>query len=273
MLCADLHWTRERNSSQGFLAAGEAKPVGTGGGSFDFEITVHPQPDLRFVNVILYLSPTGDWNSHTFAATTELIPVTNAQADGKSGRKRLAVYQLEESHARVATPVSAGLRYATGLVWLASAVLLWRRQKTPAQQQSPSSRWRWPLVMGLALAGIWELAGLESRLGDLTRDLARAGDVYYSRAVFQEACISIMGALVVVSLGFGWRKGSVRRFYFAVGLYFTIAAANLLSFHAIDQLLGRSWHGMTPVDTIKLLCALLVLAGLVRIKTQSAPES
>jgi hypothetical protein len=270
MLCADLHWASERNASKGFLAAGGAKPVGTDGGSFDFDIIVRPQSELRFVNAIVYLEPTGNWSNHTFAATTGLIPVTSTRDDRASAPVRMPVRQLEEGHSRAPTPPSSSLRYTTGIMWLAGAVLLWlRRQNSTALEKQ--RRWWWAFLIGVALAGVWELAGLEHKLGDLTRALARAEDVYYPRAVFQKAVISIVIAAVVVSLGIGWRKRSARLLPLGFGLYLAIALVNLLSLHALDQFAGRSWHDVTLVDAAKLLCAITALVGLYRSPTPSAP--
>ena len=93
MLCMDLHWASNRIAPMGFMVAGEPRAVGKSGGTFDFTIPVPPRDNLRFVNGIIYLSPDGNWNNHTFAATTDLIPITTvrtptvqAMARGTAGR-------------------------------------------------------------------------------------------------------------------------------------------------------------------------------------------
>lgn len=123
-LCADLHWTNRRDASNGYLTSGGAKPVGREGGSFDFEIMVHATNGLRFVNVIIFLSQTGDWHDHTFAAATGLIPVASSHADGTPELSRVPIHLLEDS-GRDDLRSTEIPRLITALLLLGSAVIAW----------------------------------------------------------------------------------------------------------------------------------------------------
>jgi len=260
-LCADLHWTNRRDTSNGFLASGGVKPVGPAGGQFDFEIRVRPTNDLRYVRGIIYLTPTGDWNDQTFAAATDLIPVTDGRHGGPSTWVRWPVHPLFNARAPANPP--ATLRRITGLMWLAASVvagLVFRSQARSREKSSSELRWWLALAVGLALASGWEWFGLESRVGVLGRTWAHAEDVYALRAGFQKALISVAFAATLGFLAFGWRQ---RRTYqltlIWLGLYLAVAFVNLLSFHPVDQYAGLSWHGITLIGALKIACAAATL--------------
>jgi hypothetical protein len=263
-LCADLHWAKARDVSNGFLASGGAMPVGRQGGSFDFEIMVRATNDLRFVHGIIFLSPTGEWNDHTFAATTELIPVTSSPAGREPELVRLPVRLLED-YTRDNVRPTAIPRLMTALLLLASSVVAWVICGSVASQPERSNRRlrRWQvLAAALTLACIWELFGLENWVWMHVRALARAGDVYYSRAVFQKAIISVTIAATFVFLCLMWRKQRSHQVLLVFfGLYLAIAVVDLLSLHSIDKIAGLSLLGVTLVESLKLVCAAATLKG------------
>jgi hypothetical protein len=263
-LCADLHWANLHDTSNGYLASGGAKPVGGQGGSFDFEIRVRATNNLRFVHGIIFLSPTGEWNKHTFAATTDLIPVTNGPDNGEPELVRWPVRPLED-HARDNVRPTAIPRLMTALLLLASSVIAWMICVSVASEPGKSNRGlrRWQvLATVLTLACMWESFGLETWVWGHVRALARAGDVYYSRAVFQKATISVTVAASFVFLSLLWRKKrSSQATLVFFGLYLAISAVNVLSLHSIDKLAGLSWLGVTLVEALKLVCAAATLRG------------
>lgn len=276
LLCADLHWASDRNTPEGFLAAGDAKAAVHSGGTFDFRIPVPARDHLRFVNGIIYLSPDGQWSNHTFVATTDLIPITLTRDGQAPVLVQWPLRQLAEDFARIAPSRSPLLRWAIGLSWLLAAAVLFRRLRQarhfPAQV-TMLPRWGLVLAVGFVLAGVWELAGLENLLGNQARSLARAEDLYYPRAIFQKLVIAVTVAAAVVGLGAAWRKCVARPWLLAFGLYLTATLVNLLSLHAVDQLAGRSWHGVAFIDAIKLLCAVTAMLSLLRTKSQSGPAA
>lgn len=263
-LCADLHWANVHDTSNGYLASGGATPVGRQGGSYDLEIRVRATNGLHFVHGIIFLSPTGEWSNHTFAATTDLIPVTSGPDGREPELVRLPVRLLED-HARDRVRPTAIPRLMTALLLLASSVVAWVICGSVASQPGGSNRRlrRWQVMAAaLTLACIWELFGLENWVWMHVRALARAGDVYYSRALFQKAIISVTIAATFVFLCLMWRKQRshpVLLVFF--GLYLAISVVNLLSFHSMDNIARLSWLGITLVESLKLVCAAATLKG------------
>ena len=266
-LCVDLHWSSDRDSSKEFLASGGSKSIGKEGGIFDFEIMVRPMKELRFVHGIIYLSPTGNWDDHTFVARTDLVPVTNNRDGSNSTLTRRSVDQLDETRQEKIARPSSILRWVTGTLLLTASVLAWMSfHYALAVHETLGSARRWWLVLatGLVLAAAWEILGLEDRIGNLARAWARAEDVYYPREWFQRMSISIIFAAATVVLGFVWRNRlPCRSPLIFFGLYLAILSVNLLSLHTLDKYAGTLWHGVSLVDGLKLVCAAAVLAGTV----------
>lgn len=269
-LCVDLHWSNVRDASKGYLASGEAKPVGRKGGSFDFEIMVRATNGLRFVNGIVFLSPTGDWKDHTFVAATDLIPVTSGHDGGEPTLVRWPVRQLIRPHTVANTRATRVLRWMTGLLWLAAAVTAWLTFRSSSNSRETSYRehlWWQALALALVLACGWEMFGLENWVGTQARAWAHAEHVYYERALFQRGFVSVALAATLVFLGFVWRKR--RPYQLALlffGLYLAITLVNLISLHALDQYAGLAWHGITLIGVLKFLCAAATLKGICQAK-------
>ena len=264
-LGADLHWSNVRDASNGFLASGGAKPVGKEGGRFDFEIRVRATNGLRFVNGIIFLSPTGNWPDHTFAAATELIPVADGDDGIESTLVRLPIHPLGAEGGRTNVRPTAIPRWMTGLMLLAASAVAWMTLPSISGGREYSSRehrWWQALAAVLALSCIWELFGLENWLGIQARVWARAEDVYYSRALFQKGIISVTIAATLVFLGFVWRKpGPFLPSLLFLGLYLALSIVNLLSLHSIDRYAGLSWHGITLMAALKFACGAATLTG------------
>lgn len=273
LLRVDLHWATERNNSLGFLAAGEPRTETKFADTIDFNIAVPARENLRFVHGVIYLSPDGNWSNHTFAATTDLIPVALLRSDQSPELIRWPLRQLAEGSGRMNQPQSPLLRWATGVTWLVAAVWLgrqWQSARRSVKKPIELPRRQLLLAMSFALAGIWELAGLEIILGDQARSFARAEDLYYPRAIFQKGVISMMIAATLVWFGLRWRQRAARPWLLGFGLYLAVTLVDLLSYHAVDEFTGRSWHGVTLMAAIKLLCALTAVIRLLRIQNQSA---
>ena len=267
-LCADLHSGNSRDRSMGFLAAGDPIAVGKGDGSFDFEIMVPARPGLRYVIGVVYMGRTANWGDHKLAALTELIPVVSGTAfQGKVGLEQLRLRPLGEGsrdHPRQAVIP----RWLTGLLFLAAMIMALgdvQSANGPNTVASHGNRWWQLLVVLLALACLWEWFGLESWLGERARAIARARDLYYSRAVFQKVVISAAVAATILSLLFIRRRRDSRRLLGVfLALYLAISAVNLVSLHAIDQVADLSWRGLTLVQALKLVCAAMILLGVRR---------
>src|ERR1035437_8773074 len=245
-LCVDLHWGASRDTSMGCLATSGTKAVGKEGGTFDFEIMVPPRAGLRFVTGIIFLSRTGSWQDHTLVAGTEVIPVSSNTAGQVESRLEQLRLQPPGDDPR-AHPHSATIpRLLTALLFLAATVAAWGVGQSPAGSSGrpgPENRWWQVLAALLALACLWEFFGLESWLSAQARAMARAGDFYYPRAVFQKVVISVAIAATVLFLLFIRRARSSRRLLLVCfSLYLGISLVNLVSLHAIDKIADLSWH-------------------------------
>jgi len=265
-LCADLHWATSHDRVVGFLAGGGSKAAGKEGGDFDFQIMVTPRAGLRFVIGIIYLSRTDNWSDHTLVASTELIPVSSDPgARVETRMKRLRLEPSEPGANGHARPAMLP-RLLTVLLFLAAAAVA-RRAGQPAENSppSPGTLWWQTLAVLLVLVCLWELFGLEDWLGERLRAMAQANDFYYLRAVVQKIVISVAGAATVIFLIIVWRARSSRRWLLTFfGLYLVISAVNLVSLHAIDRIADLSWHGVSVVQALKLVCAAMTLEGVRR---------
>ena len=262
---ADLHWGTSRDKPMQYLATGGAKATGREGGTFDFEILVAPRQGLRFVMGVVYVSRTGGWTSHRLAASTKLIPVLDEPTTRQESRlEPLGLQPLGDLAPGHPRPAEAP-RWLTGLLFLIAMTVAWRAAQPATEivaEGGPRARWWQVLVALLALCCLWELLGLEMRLGAWTRAMARAGDFYYPRAVFQKVVISVAAAGTLIALLFILRaRKSLRLLLASIAVYLAIAVVNLLSLHTIDQVADLSWHGLSVVQALKLACAAVTLRG------------
>lgn len=274
-LGVDLHCWSVRDTSNGYLASGGVIPVGTKGGTFDFEIMVRATNVLRFVNGIVFLSPTGDWSNHTFVAATELIPVTSGRTGEELPMARLRVRELTEGRGRNSPQSSQIVPVLTGVSLLAAsaiALMVFLVVPKPPEASSRGRRGWLVLSLTLALACIWELSRLEQWVGTHSRALAHAEDLYYPRAWFQKGMLSLTVAASLVFLSYLWRKrGTYQLALFFFSLYLALSTVNLISFHSIDEYTGISWRGVTLVEALKFLCAVATLIGVFQMKWSEHP--
>jgi len=97
--------------------------------------------------------------------------------------------------------------------------------------------------------------------------MARAGDLYYPRVVFQKAVISVaVGATVLFLLFIRRTRISRRLVLISFVLYLAIAAVNVVSLHAIDRVADLSWHSVSLVQALKLGCAAMTLQGVRKMR-------
>jgi hypothetical protein len=251
----------------GRLATGGTRAVGKEGGTFDFEIMVPPRAGLRFVTGIIYLSRTGNWQDHTLVAGTEVIPVSgNPAGQVEPPLEQLRLQSPGDDPTMHPLP-AATPRLLTALLFLVATVATWGAGQSSADSSGrpgPEHRWWQGLAVLLALACLWEFFGLESWLGAQARAVARAEDLYYPRAVFQKAVISVAVAATATFLLFVRRARSSRRLLLVCfSLYLGISLVNLVSLHAIDRIADLSWHGLALVQALKLGCAAMTLRGVV----------
>lgn len=237
-LCADLHRGTTRDASNGYLGTGGSKPVGKEGGTFDFEIRIPPALGARFVTGILFLTSTGSWENHTLVAATEVIPVSSNTTDKVESRLEPLRVQ-PPGGATTPLPHPAPMpRWLTALLFLIAAVAAWgggpSRGGSGAAPGHGNRRWQL-LAVAMALACFWELFGLESWLGALAREMARAADRYYPRVVFQKLVISVAIPATLLFFLFIRRVRNPPPLLLAsFSLHLAISGVNLISWHPID---------------------------------------
>jgi hypothetical protein len=99
----DLHWYEKHRRWRGFLSSAELYPTVHGSGEYTFLTRVEGRSDLKFVSIILFLSPTGNWNDRIKAAHTDIIPVRTSKnnRNRNSSRSGNREYSLKTRHAYV----------------------------------------------------------------------------------------------------------------------------------------------------------------------------
>ena len=269
-LTADLHWARTHDRSEGYLSTGGAKEVGRDGGSYDYLIPVPPRPGLRFARAVVYLSRTGDWNTHSRVAGSDFIEVlTNGLSNSQMGVVPLRM-TYERAPVRFHARVYDAPRYLTGLLLLVAAVVAWRRFAGVATPGVAGGTNWLKLVGAFGAAALWELFGLEGPVDDFVRRVAHQEDWYYLRGGVQEVAISV---IVAIALLLAWRvvRGCARHQLVegSLLLYVALSAVNLVSLHSIDQLANLSWHGVTLIQSLKLACAAVLAVAALRIRPAS----
>jgi len=266
-VCVDLHGSVRRDAPARFLVGGGCKPTSKEGSHYDFDIMVPPREGLRFVSGVIFLSATGRWEDHAQVVGTERIPVTR-NADIRLRPLGLVLYS---DSPRATSRPNALFRWLTGLLLLTATVVVW-------QVRRPSEAYRWGLgkqawrllAVLLALACLWELCGMGALLGTRARALARAADVYALRSGVQKAAISVTVVATVLFLICARRaRGPARWLLTAFGLYVGFGVVSMASLHEIDKVVGFSWHGLSLIRALSLVCAAMVLWLALRCRNQA----
>lgn len=102
------------------------------------------------------------------------------------------------------------------------------------------------------------------------RRLAEEGNLYDLRKPYQKAAIAAVAAgalgLFFLFIRAMKRPGSPRFLWLAgMGLaaYLAVSFVGVLSFHAVDVVRGMTWHGVSPLDTVRGMGALVSLISAV----------
>lgn len=264
-LCVDLHWTTNHHTTQGFLATSPPQWITTPGQALEFELSVPARPGLRFVNGIIFLSPTGTWSDHSMVANTDLIPVTEAMPAREF--RPISLFSSSITNGYSVAPTAAWPRILLGLLWFAAAVMAWVSRSRNSSSASPAQNaYRWNrLVLALAAIALWELAGWETWIGIRVRAFTRTADLYHLRHWLQRGVISlIVGAMLIRSVGWWRQRRAMPLPQFALELYLALIITDLFSLHALDQFLRFSWRGLLVIHILKLGLVAVILISLTR---------
>jgi hypothetical protein len=255
------------------------------GGVYSFKVDVKEAEKLALVQLVIYLSPTGDWRTRTHAASSEAIPVKIPKEHAASpGLKTIRAFVLSSPRNRelpfqpgggppertFVHRSSAGFQmFLLGLLAAGGLVCL-IRSKSLRPIAGPGTTREWLFWRGSAillfLGFLWEIFRLEERLSVWGRRFIVNLDVYYFRQTYQKAVIALIAAGFAAILIISFRAISRNRDRLvpaiaglALAGYACLALAGALSFHYIDSLHRISLAGVSLVDAAKAACAAAVL--------------
>lgn len=286
MINCTLFRANANRQGWGFLASSGPSRPAAGGGSYVFVFDVPDRGQTAFAFPLVFLSPTGQWEDATHAATAVYMPVLKdgpAAAEVEFRKKPVYRYPTPAEAARTREREARALPRGRPSVWVhpALGVLLFaaaafaaakaRRLGAGAKPGRGGERQAWLILAVLLAAGAMaELTGIAGHVAAWGRRLAEAGGVYESRKGFQK---TVMAALAAASLGLFLlfiravrRSGADRHLLWAgIGLadYLAVSFVSALSFHAVDAARGIFWHGVSPVDAARgagVVVALLAAA-------------
>jgi hypothetical protein len=279
-----LHRAGTDRMIRGYLASSGPAREAAGGGTTSFIFKVPERKDMAFASAILFLSPTGQWQDGTRAVSTKLMPVKRDGAAAQNiGLKKTRVYHYptaaESAAAKTAAraPRRGPSPWAHPIVFviLISSAALCRAKAGRKSPDTPPAETR-ERTIWLAFAAVFvlsaflELSGIVGHLAAWGRRLVEGGSLYDLRKPFQKA---LMAAVAAAALGLFFlfiralRKRGSHRFAWGVGIglaaYLSVSFVSVLSFHAIDVVGGMTWHGVSPVDTVRGMGALVSLISVV----------
>ena len=279
-----LHRAGADRKIRGYLSSSGPPRDVAGGGTFSFIFEVPEREDMAFASAIIFLSPTGKWQDGTRAVSTKLMPVKrDGTAIGNLGLNKTRVYHYSTAAESAAAKAAArGPRRGASpwahpiiFVILISSAGLCRakagRKMPDASPKESRERTIWLALAAVFVLGAFlELSGVVGHLAAWGRRLAEEGNLYDLRKPYQKAA---MAAVAAGSLGLfflflrAMRKPGSHRFVWGVGIglaaYLSVSFVSVLSFHAIDVVGGMTWHGVSPVDMVRGMGALVSLISAI----------
>ncbi|HVP91311.1 MAG TPA: hypothetical protein VMS75_08855 [Terriglobales bacterium] len=273
------------------------------GDAREFRLDVRPVEKMAYIQFVLWLSPTGDWNARTAGANTAPVPV-------RAGKPSKGAAEFRALHAfvndRALDPEGAVLpgrkppesepypassapfrgALAALLVLGGAAILLGRARRGRAANaesaagvplRSGKERRVWTAVAFLTfLLALSELFLFEGRVAGWGRSLVYRLGVYNFRQSAQKAGLALVAAAVAVLLLLDARTLIRRRDLApvvlaatAMAVYLALSLAGAMSFHYVDVMRGVGWRGVSLVDGLKALAAVAVLAAGLRARLRA----
>ncbi len=250
------------------------------GVNYSLRMEVKEVEKLAFLQLVIYLSPTGDWRTRTHAARSQVIPV-KIQADQAGGpaMRRIRAFIISRSRSRdipfqpggslakraSVYPTAAFRIFLIGLLVVGCLVCLIRSTRLRLLANHRATRkelfWRGAPIL-LFLAFLWEILRLEERVSEWGRRVVSGLDLYYSRQSYQKAALALLAAAFAVLLVISFRavsRNRARLYPVLAGIalagYTSVSLAAALSFHSIDLLELTSVAGASVVDLAKAACA------------------
>jgi hypothetical protein len=271
------------------------------GDRYDFKVNVAPVDKMAYLQLVLWLSPDGDWNARSAGASTQAIPVRQAtpQSGGEEFRTLRAyanpratnpdapfVPGIRQKEPEVYPASSAPFRMALAALLVSAGFVLFLGPARPGPEGSEGGkagkvRLLWTaLAVTLLCLALSEIFLFEGRLADWGRRLILSLDVYNFRQSYQKAGMALaaaaVAALVLLAVLALARRSDLAKLALAAtaaAAYLALALAGALSFHYVDVLRSRSLGGISPLDVVKAALAIALLGlGLRDLRAGRAPE-
>jgi hypothetical protein len=264
-LGVDLHGADAGDRWLGCVGSAAAQRIDPATPTFQFTVPVAADPAISKVWAVIVLSTAADWDSRTMMAASATIPVRQGAA--AAAARSLAV------HAMVYEPptedaASLRVRAVVAAVWLAAAVLYWRRRGDGS---------RWPLLLGSACVGIaaFELSGAGPRVLDTVRELVQQHHLYEQRRLLQAlASVAVLlGSAAFTALGLRRARAVPALAIAGIGLYAAVALLGMLSLHEADHLLTARVLSLPVGKVLRLGAGLLALAAALGRREGRAPAA
>ena len=272
-----------------------AEPVHAGD-TREFRLDWKPVEKMAYVQFVLWLSPTGDWNERTAGADTAPVPVrTGEPSKAAGGLRPLRAFlndkapnpegavlpggkppETEPYRASSAAfrAVLAALLVLGGLTVLLGPARRGRGVNAAdaaavARLGHGKERLVWTAIAFLTFPlALSELLLVESRVAGWGRGVVYRLGLYNFRQVGQKAGLALAAAAVAVLLLLAARTLKRRRDVApvvlaatAMAVYLALSLAGATSFHYVDVMRGVSWRGVSLVDGLKAVSAAAVLAA------------
>jgi hypothetical protein len=290
LLVVNVYLLGKSHAGVGRLPAPSPPVPARSGGVYSFRIDVKEVEKLALIQLVIYLTPTGDWQVRTHGASSAGIPVKAAGSPpaGPGLRSYRASIIRRSPHPEApfrpmarpdgpgepAAPRGPFLFVLLGLLGSAGLACLARRMcwRSGVSRGPASDRLFWLAAAAVLFLGLfWEIFRLEERLSVWGRRIILDLDAYYFRQTYQKAVIALIAAGFAGILVLSFRAISRNRTRWvpviaglALAGYGCLALAGALSFHYIDSLHRISLAGVSLVDAAKAACAAAVLiVGLI----------
>lgn len=296
MLVVNIYLLGNHQTVVGRLPALSPPVPASAGATYDFRIDVTEKDRMAYIQLVIWVSPTGDWRTRTAGANTEPIPVRAAKPGVRDERLRkvtaFANFRGRNPEAEFRandrpftprplplwpSPVHLGLALmllASGAVFVALARGAGRLPARPGGSAGDRRLWAGAAAV-LFLLALAEFFLLEERLSRLGRDIVVGLDLYNLRQPYQRLAIALIAAAVTAVLVLAVRHLRERRdrlplaaAALALSGYLALALAGALSYHYVDVLKRHS-----VLDFFKAACAAAVLlAGLALLRRPRPPS-
>ncbi|HYA48685.1 MAG TPA: hypothetical protein VEG35_03210 [Burkholderiales bacterium] len=277
------------------------------GDTREFRLDVKPVDKMAYIQFVLWLSPTGDWNMRTAGADTAPVPVRTGKLSNGGGWRKLPAFVNNKARHPDARLLAAGrppesgpyrassspfraalaaLLVLGGLVILFGPVRRDRKAKEgsaagvpPAGSGKEHRAWTAIAVLSFLLA-MSEVFLLEGRVAGWGRGFVYRLGLYNFRQIGQKAGLALAAAALAVLLllaaqTLGRRRALAPLVVAATAMagYLVLALAGALSFHYVDIARRISLAGLSLVDAVKAVCAAAVLlVGVLELRGRNAAE-